>query len=490
MHIYKKSSPKHKIIRCGIPTSVRLHALYCLCNDRPESLVVRVRVRLIKSAAGPTRTKWRTRVEVMNRVPLRTIEAVIFLKLLHIISLALSGRFLKLSLVLFLLPIAWGHMWVESQRRIVCDTIIRIMVRVVAWLFMGITERGGRDVRSCIMLSVVIAITSPFMPHTKWWVRIIPRSMVWTVVIAMAWAFMWNTECCRGVIPNVVVWIVIISMASPFMSLAECLGRVVGDGPIWIVFLAMAWMFVCSSDCRRTVTATIGNLVRPPWPTITWSDPISRNHPQVSIQTTHIPPIYGTPVHVFVQHNFGPNHCHVKIIHHLQLRAGKSGCRMNLKVPLPEMVSCATFGWPFPPWNKYHCLTPRPHFREVFHLDIRLAGSASPWYFGLILPSRLNDAIRILYCILVQFLGPTLRWGWPPTTLRHCLHSHEPKIILQSNDFNTFEYHKFHLNLCKRIIAWLQCKKRCILLNSRSELLEALNLYVWTSRTSQHSYTK
>jgi hypothetical protein len=54
-------------------------------------------------------------------------------------------------------------MWAESRRRIVCDTIIRIVVRVVAWLFMGIIEHGGRGVRSCIMRSVVIAITSPFM---------------------------------------------------------------------------------------------------------------------------------------------------------------------------------------------------------------------------------------------------------------------------------------------------------------------------------------
>jgi hypothetical protein len=279
MHIYKKSFPKHKIVRCGIPTSVSLRALYCPCNDCHESLVVRVRVRLIKSAAGPTRTRWRTRVELMNRIPLRTIEAVIFLKLLHIISLALFGRFLKLSLVLFLLPIAWGHVWAESRRRIVRDTIIRIVVIVVAWLLMGRTECGGRDVRSCIMRSVVIAITSPFMRHTKWWMRIIPRSVVWTVVIAMAWASMRNTECCGGVVPNIVVWIVIISMASPFMHRAECLGRVVGDGSIWIVFLAMASMLVWSSDCRSTVTATVGNPVQPPWPTITWSDPINRNHP-------------------------------------------------------------------------------------------------------------------------------------------------------------------------------------------------------------------
>jgi hypothetical protein len=55
----------------------------------------------------------------------------------------------------------------ESRRRIVRDTIIRIVVRVVGWLFMGITEHGGWDVRSYIMRSVVIAITSPFMRHTK-----------------------------------------------------------------------------------------------------------------------------------------------------------------------------------------------------------------------------------------------------------------------------------------------------------------------------------
>jgi hypothetical protein len=430
MHIYKKSSPKYKIMRCGIPTSVWLHALYYICNDRHESLVVRVRVHLIKSAAGPTWTRWRTKVEVMNHDPLHTIEAVIFLKLSRIISLALSGRFLKLSLVLFFLPIAWDHMWAESRRRIVCDTIIQIVVRVVGWMFMGITERGRKDVRSCIMRSVVIAITSPFMRHTKWWVRIIPQSVVWTVVVAMAWASMWNTECCGGVVPNVVVWIVIISMASPFMCRAECLGRVVGIDSIRIVFLAMAWMFVWSSDCGSTVTATVGNPVRPLWPTITWSDPISRNHPQVPIQMAHIPPIYGALVHVLVQHNFCPNHCHVWIIHHLRLRAWKSGSCMNLKVPLPEMVTSAIFGWPFPSWNRYHYLTSRPQFREVFHLDIRLASSASPWYFGPILPSRLSDAIRILYCIPVQFLGPTLRRGWPPTTPRHCVHNHEPKIIL------------------------------------------------------------
>jgi hypothetical protein len=174
MHIYKKSSPKHKIVRCGIPTSVWLHALYYPCNDRHESLVVRIRVCLIKSAAGPTRTRWWTKVELMNRIPLRTIEAVIFLKLSRIISLALSGCFLKLSLVFFLLPIVWGHMWAESRRKIVRDTIIRIVVKVVGWLFMDRTKCGGRDVRSYIMRSVVIAITSPFMRHTKWWVKIIP----------------------------------------------------------------------------------------------------------------------------------------------------------------------------------------------------------------------------------------------------------------------------------------------------------------------------
>jgi hypothetical protein len=250
-----------------------------------ESLQVRVKVRLIKSAGGPSRTRWRTRwrtrVELMNCVPLHIIEAVIFLKLSRIISLTLSGRFLKLLLELFLLPIAWGHMWTKSRRRIVRNTIIRIVVRVVAWLFMSRTECGGKDVRSCIMRSVVIAITSPFMRHTKWWVRVIPRNVVWTVVVAMAWASIQNIECCRegGVVPNAVVWIVIISMASPFMHRAVCLRRVIGDGPIRIVFLAMAWMFVQSSDCRSTITATVGNPVRPPWPTITWSDPISRNHP-------------------------------------------------------------------------------------------------------------------------------------------------------------------------------------------------------------------
>jgi hypothetical protein len=246
----------------------------------------------------------------------------------------------------------------------------------------------------------------------------------------MAWASVWNTECCGGVVPNTVVWIVIISMASPFMRPTECLGRVVGDCPIHIVFLAMAWMFVRSSDCRSTVTTTVGHPIWPQWPTITWFDPISRNHPQVSIQMAHIPPIYGALVYVLVQHNFGPNHYHVWIIHHLRLRVGKFGCRMNLKVPLPEMVTRATFNWPFLPWNRYHCLTPQPQFGKVFHLDIRLVGSASSWCFGLILPSRLSDAIRILYCIPVQFLGPTFRRGWPPTTPRHCLHSHEPKIIL------------------------------------------------------------
>ena len=151
MHIYKKSSPKHKIVCCGIPTSVWLHALYCLCNDRHESLVVWVRVHLIKSAAGPTRTRWWTRVELMNRIPLRAIEAIIFFKLLRIISLAMSSCFFKLSLVFFFFPIMWGHMWAESQRRIVHDTIIWIVVRVVGWLFMGIIECGKRDVKSYIM---------------------------------------------------------------------------------------------------------------------------------------------------------------------------------------------------------------------------------------------------------------------------------------------------------------------------------------------------
>jgi hypothetical protein len=193
-----------KIQNCSLRNSnIRMTTCFVVpLQWLPRATRVRVRVRLIKSAAGPTRTKWLTRVEVMNRVPLRTIEAVIFLKLSHIISLALSGRFLKLFLVLFLLPIAWGHVWAESWRRIVRDTIIRIVVRVVAWLLMGITECGGRDVRSCIMRSVVIAVTLPFMCHTKWWMRINSRSVVWIVVIAMAWASMRNTECYGGVIPN------------------------------------------------------------------------------------------------------------------------------------------------------------------------------------------------------------------------------------------------------------------------------------------------
>jgi hypothetical protein len=76
--------PKHKIVCCGIPISVSLRALYCPCNDCHESLVVQVRVHLIKSAAGPTWTRWWIRVELMNRIPLRTIEAVIFLKLSRI----------------------------------------------------------------------------------------------------------------------------------------------------------------------------------------------------------------------------------------------------------------------------------------------------------------------------------------------------------------------------------------------------------------------
>jgi hypothetical protein len=186
MHIYKISFLKHKIVCCGISTSASLHALYCPCNDRHESIRVQVRVRLIKSAAGPAETRWRTRVELMNRVPLHIIEAVIFLKLLHIISLALYGRFLKLSLELFLLPIAWGHMWAKSRRRIVRYTMIRIVVRIVARLFRGRTECGGRDVWSCIMWSVVITITLLFMRHTKWWMRVIPCSVVWTIAVAMA----------------------------------------------------------------------------------------------------------------------------------------------------------------------------------------------------------------------------------------------------------------------------------------------------------------
>jgi hypothetical protein len=67
---------------------------------------------------------------------------------------------------------------------------------------------------------------------------------------------------------------------------------------------------------------------------------------------------------------------------------------MNLKVPLPEIVTHAIFGWPFPSWNRYHCFASRPQFCKVFHLDICLAGSASPWCCILILPSKLSDAIR------------------------------------------------------------------------------------------------
>ena len=197
--------------------------------------------------------------------------------------------------------------------------------------------------------------------------------MVWTVVIAMAWAYVRNIECCREVVPNAMVWIVIISMASPFMCRAECLGKVIGNDPIWIVFLAMAWMFVRSSDCRSIVIATIGNPVQPPWLTITWSNPISRNYPQVLIQMAHNPPIYNALVHIFMQHNFGPNNCHVWIIHHLWFRARTSNCHMNLKVSLPKMITLTIFGWPFPPWNRSHYLTLRPQFCEVFHLDIHLA---------------------------------------------------------------------------------------------------------------------
>ena len=173
----------------------------------------------------------------------------------------------------------------------------------------------------------------------------------------------------QGVVPNAVVWIIIISMASPFMRRAECLGRIIGDGPIWIAFLAMAWMFMWSSDCRSIITVAIGNPVQPLWPTITWSNPISRNHPQVLIQMAHIPPIYGVPIHNLMQHNFGPNHCHVWIVHHLQLRARKSDYRMISKVLLLEMVTPTIFNWPFLPWNRYHYLTLWLQFCKVFPLD-------------------------------------------------------------------------------------------------------------------------
>jgi hypothetical protein len=73
----------------------------------------------------------------MNRIPLHIIEIVIFFKLLCIISLARSGHFLKLLLELFHLPITRGCMWAESQKRNVCNTIIRIVVTVVARLFRG-----------------------------------------------------------------------------------------------------------------------------------------------------------------------------------------------------------------------------------------------------------------------------------------------------------------------------------------------------------------
>jgi hypothetical protein len=86
----------------------------------------------------------------------------------------------------------------------------------------------------------------------------------------------------------------------------------------------------------------------------------------------HIPPIYGVPVHILVQHNLGPNHCHVWIIHHLWLRAGKSSYRMNLKVLLPEMVIPAIFGWPFLPWNRYRCLTSGHSFARCFILTYAL----------------------------------------------------------------------------------------------------------------------
>jgi hypothetical protein len=116
MHIYKISFPKHNIVRCGIPISVSLHVLYCSCNNQHESLQVRVRVYLIKSAVGPARTRWRTRVELMNYVLLHIKEAVIFLKLSHIINLALSSHFLELLLEFFLLPIMRGRMWAKNWR--------------------------------------------------------------------------------------------------------------------------------------------------------------------------------------------------------------------------------------------------------------------------------------------------------------------------------------------------------------------------------------
>ena len=169
--MYKNSSLKQKIVHCGIPTSGMTTCYILPLQGQArvsESLVVRVRVCRIKSAAGPTRTRCLTGVELMERVHLRTVEAVLFLKLSYVLGLTLSCRFLQLSLVLFLLPIAWGIMWARSRRRIVRDPMIRLVVVVIGWLFIGRTECGGRDVSSSMLRSMVIAIaSSPFVRHIR-----------------------------------------------------------------------------------------------------------------------------------------------------------------------------------------------------------------------------------------------------------------------------------------------------------------------------------
>jgi hypothetical protein len=146
MLIYKKSFLEVKIVRYRIPISKSLHALYYSCNIHHES--IQVRVSVIKLEARLAWTKWQSRIELINHVPLHIKEVVIFLKLLHVIILTLYGRFLELSLELFFQPVTSGRLWAKSKRRNVRNATIRIVVIAGAWPFMCLSECEGRDVAS------------------------------------------------------------------------------------------------------------------------------------------------------------------------------------------------------------------------------------------------------------------------------------------------------------------------------------------------------
>jgi hypothetical protein len=180
-------------VRCGILISKLLHTLYYIPNVHHHLLQVKVVVTEL--AAGPARTRWQSKVELMKCVPLHIREVLIFLKFLDVILLTLYGHFLELSLKLFFIIVTSCRLWAKSQRTNIWNTTVRIAIIATTWLFMCHNKCWGRDVASGIVWIIVISMAWPFTHHSKCWRRTVHSGVTWIVVIAMAWPFMHHTKC-------------------------------------------------------------------------------------------------------------------------------------------------------------------------------------------------------------------------------------------------------------------------------------------------------